>query len=382
MITNISVLVIAVVCAAMLVVMSAMNGMTSLVESLYANFNPDLKIEIKEGKSFEWSDFDWSQIESLEGVKGVVQVQEGVVLLKYNNQQEVASLKGVSKDYLSLSGLNKSLNDPNIDFDEENISQSILGAGLAYKLGLSKSWNPLLSIYVPGNPKGSVLSESTYFNQVNVENLGTFSVNDEFDTKFMIVPLGLTEKLFDLKGRVHAVEVMLEPGINEMAVKAQIAQLIPDNYSVKTRFEQQEFLFRSINAEKWIAFLILLFILVIAIFNLIGSLIMLMIDKQKDIFILHSMGASQTTIKNIFRLEGLLITALGCGLGILLGSLLIWLQSTFAFIKIGGAFVINAYPVEYQIQDVLVISLAVLIIGIVASLIPTRNIKGVITKSV
>lgn len=365
--------VIAVASASLVLIMSVMNGMNDLVESLYANFSPDIIIQPKEGKSFNLEELSIKEIKDLEEVEWLIPTKEAVVLLKYNDQQEVANLKGVSNDYFQAMGLNKSLAEPAL-VKQHGHYFSVIGIGLAYKLGLSRSFNPMINIYAPGDQTGSIMNSENYFRSKLIENASTYSVNDEFDTKYMLVHNEFMDELLDTKGRYNSLEIQLSDEVDVDHLKQIIQEKVSDRFEVKTRFEQHEFLLKSLNSEKWVALLVLSFIMMIAFFNLTGSLIMLMIDKKKDTQVLIAMGATRVDIKKIFFLEGIWITLLGSIIGIVIGSLLVGAQNWLEIVKIQGSFVISAYPVKWVFIDTLMILSIVVGIGAVASYLPTRRV--------
>lgn len=372
-ITKISVTVIAVTSAALVLIMSVMNGMNDLVENLYSNFSPDLIISPKTGKSFNLQEIPTDSISQLESVKAWTPTSEAVALVKHDDLQEVVHLKGVNNDYFTYSGLIDHLQD---DFlvRENNQNYGVLGIGLAYRLGINSKFSSSINIFIPGTQTGSILNQDKYFRSEYLPIGSTFSVNDEFDTKYCLVSHEFMSELLNTKGLFQKLEIHLKQDENPDNAKSEISSIIGDQYVIKTRFEQNEFLFKSINAEKWVALLVLSFIMIIALFNLSGSLIMLMIDKKKDTFVLTAMGLDKKSIKALFFVEGLLITSLGTSIGLISGSLLVWLQKSFEIVKIQGSFVISAYPVKWVFSDVLLIGLIVTIIGSITSFIPTRKV--------
>lgn len=372
-ITKISVTVIAVTSAALVLIMSVMNGMNDLVENLYSNFSPDLVIEPNSGKSFQLIDIPIKEIENHESIKAFTPTSEAVALIKHDNLQEVAHLKAVDNQYFEHSGLIKHVRH-DLLVRENKKNYGVIGVGLAYRLGLSAKFASSINIFVPGTQSGGVLNQDKYFRSEFLSIGSTFSVNDEFDTKYCLVSHEFLNELLDLDNHYQKLEIHLKENQDPEEAKSQISEIVGVDFTVKTRFEQHEFLFKSINAEKWVALLVLSFIMIIAFFNLSGSLIMLMIDKKKDSFVLSSMGLEQKSIKTLFFLEGLLITLFGTLIGLISGSLLVWAQKTFEIVKIQGSFVISAYPVKWVFSDILLIGIIVLLIGSISSFIPTRKV--------
>ena len=372
-ITKISVTVIAVTSAALVLIMSVMNGMNQLVEDLYSNFSPDLVIEPSHGKSFDKSVISLKDIESIKDVKALTLSSEAVALIKHDNLQEVAHLKSVDNDYFINSGLSSHVRGESI-VKSEFTNLGVLGIGLAYRLGINTQFSSSINVFVPGTQTGGMLDQNKYFRSQHLEIGSTFSVNDEFDTKYCLVSHEFMSELLGNKDQFQKAEVHLIKDSDSEQIKEEIQSLVGDSFTVKTRFEQHEFLFKSINAEKWVALLVLSFIMIIAFFNLSGSLIMLMIDKKKDTFVLSSMGLEKKSIKTLFFMEGILITVFGTIIGLVGGSLLVWIQHTFEVVKIQGSFVVSAYPVKWIFSDILLIGVIVLIIGSISSFIPTRKV--------
>jgi len=373
-ITWISVSVVAIVAGALVIILSAMNGLSSAVMNLYTNFDPDIKIEHLKGTRFEPDSLLLREIEDLKGIEGICLSLEETALLKYEDNQEVATIKGVTNYFPQLTSITTSLIEGYYGPQVGGANESLLGVNIAYKLGVNTDSNIPLRMYIP-NLNGNGSGPTELFKSVTSYPRGIFDINSDFNSKYIIVSIDQAQKLIGILNKVNTIEIGLDSIANPEVIKKQIKDIIGIDYSVKTRFEQNEFLFKSINAEKWITLLILSLVIILAIFNVMGSLTMLVIDKKKDIFVLQSMGANLSQIRFIFWLEGSLISILGSVIGITLGVILILLQKQFCLFGYGTTSGFDCFPVELHLTDLIIISLVINSIGCLASLIPIRRIK-------
>tara|TARA_Y100000589_G_scaffold29326_1_gene24441 strand:- start:10891 stop:12081 length:1191 start_codon:yes stop_codon:yes gene_type:complete len=373
-ITWISVSVVAIVAGALIIILSAMNGLSSSVRNLYSNFDPEIKIETHKGIRFNPDSLAVKKIEQLEGVTGISYALEETALLKYGDNQEVATVKGVTNYFSKITNIESSIIEGHYGPFIGGPNESVLGINIAYKLGVNTDSNTPLRIYIP-NINGNSSGPSDLFKSISTYPRGIFDINSDFNSKYIIVSIDQARNLIGITNTINAIEVGIDSLFNSKDVKAGIQEILGDAYSVKTRFEQNEFLFKSINAEKWITLLILSLVIILAIFNVMGSLTMLVIDKKKDVFVLKSMGANQNQIKLIFWLEGFLISAFGSFIGLTLGIGLLLLQLQFCFFGYGTSSGFDCFPVELHFFDVIIILLVINGIGCIASLIPIRRIK-------
>lgn len=373
-ITKISVAVVAIVSGALIIILSAMNGLSSSVMDLYTNFDPDLKIEEVNGNRFHPDSISFSEIEKIEGIAHLVQSVEETTLLKYGENQEVATVKGVTNDFAKLTNIENSIIDGYYGPFVGGSNECALGFDLAMKLGVNTDANQAIRMYIP-NLVGSSVGPGELFKESITFPKGLFDINTDFNRKYIIVSKDVAENLLGIKNQINTVEIGIKDSLNIEEIQLQIQQLIGPRFTVKTRFEQNEFLFKSINAEKWITLLILTLVIVLAIFNVMGSLTMLVIDKQKDIFVLQSMGATLKNVRSIFWMEGLLITFMGSFIGLALGYILIVLQWNFCLFAYGSGGRLECFPVEVQVTDVFIILAVVNTIGALASIVPIRRIK-------
>jgi lipoprotein-releasing system permease protein len=379
-ISAISVVGVMVGTMALIVVLSVFNGFEDLVNSLYSTFDPDIKITIKEGKTFEANLIDREKIAGLTGVISFTEVIEENALVKHRAEQSIVSLKGVSNDFLVNNPLDSMLVDGDMILKREDQNYSIMGYLIAYNLGirLYDPSNPIL-VYAPKRTKKTLSTLDQSFNTGSLMASAVFSVQQEIDSKYIIVPISFARKILEYGvNEVTAIEVRLGAGIEMDDVQEKISEISGEDFDVKNRFQQQVLLYKIMKSEKWAIFLILTFILIIAAFNTVGSLSMLILDKRKDISVLYSMGASQKQIKRIFQLEGLLVSLSGAILGLLLGFILCWVQIQFGLVRLGdaNAFIVPYYPVKLIFMDFVWIFLTVLIIGVFAAWYPVRQLSS------
>jgi len=364
---------------ALIIVLSVFNGFENLIISLFNTFNPDLVISIKEGKTFNADTIPENEIRNIPGLIYYTDVIEENVMVKYSNKQHIVRIKGVSEDFMKMSRLDSMLIDGRFVLESDSRNFAILGAGVAYLINanLNDLINPI-SVYAVNRSKNISFNPEANFNTLRIFPSAVFSVQQDFDSKYVIVPLRFSRKLLDYTNELTAIEIGLSDDADRDAIQKRIQQMLGDGFSVKNRFQQQALLYKVMKSEKWGIFMILSFILLIATFNVIGSLSMLIIDKKKDITILWNLGADHKMIKKIFLFEGLLITIVGAVLGLLLGSIICWIQQQFGIIQLQGtdnSFVVNAYPVQMVFIDFVYIFLTVFIIGFAAAWYPVRRIS-------
>ncbi len=378
-ISGISVVGVTVGTMALVIVLSVFNGFESLIVSLFNSFNPALSISVKEGKTFHFDDFPADSIKNIPGVFVMTQVIEENALLKYQNKQFIATIKGVSPEFEAMSGLDTMLIDGNFSLKTQNQSHIILGAGVAYYLhaSLSDPANPI-TVFVPRREGNIGMSLEKAFNSRSIFPSAIFSIQQDFDVKYAVVPIDFARELLDYDDEVTAIELGLTAGADNDKIQKQIKNILGEKYEVKNRFEQQVLLYKIMKSEKWAIFFILTFILIIATFNVIGSLTMLILDKKKDIAILHSMGAGKQLIKRIFLIEGIMISVGGAVTGLILGGLISLLQQKFGFIGLGngtGTFVVDAYPVKIIFSDFILVFITVISIGLIAAWYPVNQLS-------
>lgn len=356
--------------AALIIILSVFNGFEGLVLSMYNNYSPDLKIEISKGKTFDPNQTVFNKIKADPSINSFTEVIQEKALLRYDNLQFIGKVKGVEASYLKNSLLDSSLVEGEFVLQEGINNYAIIGTTVRYTLGVNIN-NPLkkLEIYSPikGNKAGFTPADE--FVSEQLIPIGVFQAQQE-DNDLAIIPLSAARTLLGEPKNVSAVEIFLKKNVDSEKVKRYFENLLGPKFLVKDRIQQNELLYKILNSEKWAVYFILTFVLVIAIFNIIGSLTMLVIDKRKDIAILNSLGAPKKIISNIFLLEGLMIAMIGCFIGLLVGFVFCWLQQTYGLISMGQAnLLIDAYPVEMKLQDFLLVFATVFLIAFIASYI-------------
>ena len=364
---------------ALIVVLSVFNGFEKLVISLFNTFNPDLVITVKEGKTFNSNEFPSEKVKNIPGVVYFTEVVEENALLKHKAKQHIVTIKGVSEDFEKMSRLDTMVIDGDFILENEGRSFTVIGAGVAYYLGANpKDFTNPISVYIPRRTKSTSLNFENAFNNQLILPSGVFSVQQDFDINYIIVPLEFARELLEYNDEVTSIELGLEQDADTDEIQSEIQNILGEHFLVKNQFQQQELLYKIMKSEKLAIFLILSFILLIATFNVIGSLSMLILDKKKDIAVLSSMGANKKLIKRIFLIEGLLISVIGAILGLTFGGILCWLQQRFGIISLGpgdGSFVVDAYPVQTQILDFVYVFITVFLIGLAATLVPVKQIS-------
>ena len=378
-ISGISVVGVMVGTMALVIVLSVFNGFEKVVVSMFNVFDADLQVSPRQGKTFHENELPSESILALPGVINYTLVVEENALLRYREKQYIATIKGVSPGYEKGSPLDTLLVEGEMVIQSDSFDFAIPGFGIAYYLGIQVN-DPenLISIYVPDrNSHINTLSESSFRNET-IKPSGIFSVQQDFDNKFMFVPLRFARRLLNYTDEVTSAEIRLTPGIRAATIQTRVEKLCGPRFIVKNRLQQQDMLYKTMKSEKWAVFLILTFILIIATFNVIGSITMLILDKKRDIGILRNMGATQQLIRRIFFTEGSLIILSGAVGGLLLGFVICWLQQHFGLIKLngGGSFVMNAYPVEMKIMDFLMVFVTVFSIGLAATWLPVHRISA------
>jgi lipoprotein-releasing system permease protein len=355
---------------ALVIVLSAFNGISDLVQSLYNSFDPDIKITVKHGKTFDPSSPEISELKKIKGVAFYTEVVEGNALLKFEDKQCVATIKGVSKEYESMSRFDTLIQEGKFNLAKNNI---IIGKGIGYVLntGPQELFTPI-SVFAPKRGITNSVNPEEALNELKVYPSGAFTINDEFDYNYALMNIDKARSLFDYTTEVTSIELGIKKDADREKVQLEIEKTLGEKYEVKNREQQNALLYKTLKSEKLWVFAILVFILIIATFNIIGCLTMLIIEKKKDITIMHYMGADINLIRKIFLVEGILITILGALSGLILGTFICWLQIKFSFVKFNEGFAAEAFPISFNVSDYLWITLAVLSIGFIASWYPVR----------
>jgi ABC-type lipoprotein release transport system permease subunit len=358
---------------AIIIVLSAFNGINNLVESLYSRFDAEIRIEAAVGKTFDDSPELRAKIIGIPEVESLNRSLEETVLLKYRSNQAFCTIKGVDTVFIAQSGLDSLIWAGEAElYSYMNEPKLISGFMVAEQLGLfvQTAMEPVF-VYAPKSTSSTSVQLENAFYIEPIRASGVFAINQDIDSKYVLAPLDFVEKLLSKPGRISAYELKLIPTAKANQIGEKIQEILGPEFQVKTRFQQNELLYKTNNTEKWATFLILTFILLIATFNIIGSLTILILDKKRDVFVLKGMGASPGLIERLFFIEGLLISLTGGLIGLGLGIALVVLQSYFGFIPVEGLLV-DHYPVDLKLVDVLLVVLLIVSLGSLAALLPSK----------
>lgn len=376
-VSGVSAAAVAVVTAAMLCVMSVMNGFESLVENMFSEFDAELRITAAEGKYFSTADPVIQALYTMECVETVSEQVIETALIQYREHRMPATLMGVDSAFQSLTHIDSILTDGQYSVYDGAFERTVMGRGLAIALGVNAHFVGGIHIYAPRRTQRvNMLRPDESFNEGTVFMAGTFAVNQlEYDDHVMLVSTELARSLFEYRAdEVTALGIKTRGNIRD--AQKQIQALVGTDYIVANRYEQQADFYRIVRVEKLLTVLLMVFILLIASFNIISSLSMLILDKKESIAILSSIGASKAQIQRIFLYEGWMISSIGAGLGLIIGLGLCVSQEQWGWLTLGNGteYVISAYPVVVQAADVLLVTVIVLSLGWIAAFVPSRRI--------
>ena len=378
-ISGISVVGVAVATMALVVTLSVFNGFHDLVASFFTQMDPQLKITPVKGKTTLADDPILTKIRHLSEVEVATECLEEQALAVYGDRQQMVIVKGVEDNFNQLTHIQEILEgDGDFELHAADLSYGIPGLGVAYQLVLGYTYEHPLRIYAPrregqlnmANPTEGFVVDDLYSPGV------VFCMKQgKYDKNYILTSIAFTRHLFDLDGRLSSLEIRLKPGSDFERVKTQMEEIAAGKFYVQDRYEQQDDTFRIMKVEKLIAYVFLTFILMIACFNIIGSLSMLIIDKKEDVVTLRNLGATDHQITRIFLFEGRMISAIGAILGVLIGLLLCWLQQQYGIVRLGsseGSFVVDAYPVSVHPWDIVLIVFTVMAVGFLSVWYPVR----------
>ena len=373
LISAISVIGVATGTAALIILLSAFNGLENWVVDLYNTFDPDLKIEATGPRFFKNDSALVGQIKQIDGVQHLSRVIEENSLITFGDARCVATLKGVDSVYSQVSTVEKALVDGNAALFDFGESAAIFGSGVAYSLGLgTRSTNKPIEAYIPKRGASYSLNPADAFSSGLLKPIGIFQIQPEIDLKYVLINYTYASAIFDRNGMLSSLELKLYPKADVEFVKSEIKRISHNGLQAKDRFEQHALLYKIINSEKWAVYLILTFILIIAVFNVTGCLTMLLVDKTDDVRTLRSLGAPQSTIRRIFFTEGLLIGLAGLIFGVLIGCVVVYVQHRFGLVLIQDE---QPYPVHFKFADLALIGATVCVISALASWIPVRRMQ-------
>lgn len=379
-ISMISVCGIAIATMAMVCTLSIFNGFTKLVSDSFSIMDPDLQIIPAKGKVFDASSAVFQKIKNLPEVAVASETVEDNALVKYGERQDPVLIKGVSDQFKEMVDTKRLVTSGEFSLREGDVDFCVAGIGVAINLGLKTDNITPIEIYSPKRDvKIQLANPANAFTTAYTYPAGVFALNQaKYDDQIILVSLDLARELFRYNNEVTSLDIKLKENVSSNDAESKIQKQLGDNFIVKNRFEQQADSFRMVNIEKWVTFLILSFILIIAVFNVVSSLSMLILDKSADIDILRNMGAENNLITRIFKIEGWLISMSGAIAGIVIGLVLCLIQQHFGILKLGqtpGAFIVDSYPVEVIFTDILFVFITVSIIGGLIVLYPVNNLK-------
>ena len=373
-ITGISVLGVAIGTAALILVLSVFNGFEDLLSNLFGHFNPELKITPAKGKTFEVDSFVLVQLRAIPGVEIVSETLEEIAFFEHDGSQDFGVLKGVDSLFARVNGIDSdtTLREGQYLLEDGERNYLVLGAGVRNKLSVNVS-NPLavVTVYMPEQQTG-VLDKP--FKTRQASPIGTFAIQQEFDNEYVLTNLAFVRELLESEpNTVSALEIKVRPGADMAQIKSQARALLGAEMTMKDRYEQNEAFFKVMQLEKWMGFAITSLMLLLMAFNTVGALWMIVLDKQRDISTLKSMGATDSMVHRVFLLEGILLSLLGMVIGVVLALGLYFAQKTWGIITIPDGFLVESYPISMRATDFLPVTLTVLGIGFLASLLPARR---------
>lgn len=372
-ISGVSVAGVAVGTMALIIILSVFNGLETMVRSIFNTFDPDIKITSAEGKTFIADSSRLKLLANVEGLSCYSLTIEENALLKYGDKQYIATIKGVDDNYTMVTDIDSTMWEGDFVLtSDRGRPYAIPGVGVAQYLGIRVNFITPLNIYVP-RKDGSSLNAEDAFNKKYIFPSGIFQIEKDYDSKYVYIPLAFARELTEIEKGVTSIEIKFKPDANPRSVQKKIKRIFDKGFIVQNRYEQQEIFYKVMKSERLAIFFILTLILTIASFNIIGSLTMLIIEKERDIEILKSLGANSDLIRKIFIFEGWLISIIGAVSGIILGFIICWIQQTFGVVKLQSeTLIMDSYPVLMKLKDFIIVPATVLLIGYWAAWYPVR----------
>lgn len=372
----VSVIAIAVVTAAIIIVLSVANGLEGLVKSLYTDFYADIKVSAIAGKTITATPQQLQGLLQLSSVANYSTIVEEKAVLLNNDYQSIVILKGVDDNYTKVNKINNYIRRGSFATGNVEHPQIVVGAGIenAVSVDVEAAINPVL-LYLPNRKRTTSVTSLDAFNSATVQPIGSFLIQQDFDNKYAFTNIGFAKYMLDYGNNEYSsIEIKLKPNAKPNAAKTQLQQYFGSNYKIETRYEQNASLFTIMQVEKWFIYAFLSFILIIASFNIVGALTMLVLEKQKDVAMLKAMGSTNFLIKKIFLTEGILLAFIGGAVGILIAITVCVLQQKFHLIKLqGGTFVVDYYPVQMQPLDFVLTAITIAIIAFAAAYFPSKK---------
>ena len=373
----ISVLGVATGTFALIVVLSVFNGFDTLISSMFNAFDPNIKITVAEGKFFDSTEVKLNTLRQIDGIEQICPVLEENALLRYGKHQYICTLKGVDSNFNQVSGIDTTMVEGKMHTEPTAVPLAIAGQGVAYFLALNMKSTEPIWVYMPSRSKEISLDPEQAFQRRPVLLSGIFSVEAEYDSKYLIVPLTFTRELLSLPQGISALEIKTKANADVEKIQATLQMQLGSKFVIQNRMQQQELFYKIMKTERWAIFFILTFILLVASVNIVGSISMLIIEKKNEFTTYRSLGMNTLQIKRVFLFEGWLISLAGAVIGLVIGLVVCWLQMKFGLLKLqgNGSFVIDAYPVAVRISDIFLVFATVAVIGFIASWYPVRLIS-------
>lgn len=373
-ISGISVFGIMVSTAALVIVLSAFNGIENLVITLFSTFEPDIKIESAHTKSFDPSYLP-DDVYQVDGLLNTTKVIEEIVIIKNEDMFIIGTIKGVENEFLEMSQMDEHLLDGLNKLKSGNQPLGLVGAGALENLGgyiYGSDFPPEnFTVYSPNRDKKISRTSVGAFTTSRIPIVGTFSFNNDVDQSYLVVPIDYADSILNYKGDVTAVEMDFEDGFDSEGMKAELEKIIGPSFKVKTNYEQNELIYRTSKSEKWITTLLLAFIFFLATFNMIASITMLVIEKRSNMRTLYALGAREVQLQRIFFYEGMLINGLGLAFGLIVGYSVCFLQQQVGFIRMEGS-VVEFFPITFKLEDLFVILGITVTFGVIAAYLPSK----------
>lgn len=385
-ISAIAVCGVALATLALVCTLSVFNGFHDLISSFFTHFDPQLKVEAVRGKTFVQDSAMMASIQQIEGVEVVSMTLEDNAMAKYQEQQAMVTIKGVDDNFQALTGVEEILyGNPELKLYDEVADYGIPGIQLMYILGMGMQPFDPIEVYAPRTgTRVNMTNPMANFKRLPLYSPGTvLNINDaRYASTYIVASLDYAQRLFDCPGEISAIELRLTPGASTGRVKRAVQQLVGDGFTVHDRYEQQEATFKVVKIEKFVSYLFLCFILMVACFNIISSVSMLILDKRDNVDTLRSLGATQNMAERIFIYEGNLIAFFGAITGLVLGVVLCLLQQEFGIIGLGGdgQFVVDAYPVRVKLLDILLVFVSVILVNAVSVWLPVKLLNKYFMK--
>ncbi len=377
-ITGISIAVITVATAALIIVLSSMNGFGLLIDAQISTYAPDLKIQANKGKTFKINKKEFDKIRNMPGIKYFAEISEENVLLKYGEKQIICTVKGIPASYGNYINSEETVINGVFKTEEKRLNYAVFGGGIAYRLGVSVENGKAVSVWTPNRKNTNLLNPEQAFNKTNLIPAGIIAIDNEFDLKYILASNKIVRKITDRdSSTVSYVELFLDNKEELQSIKSAIETMLGEDFSVQDVYEQFD-VYRVMKSERLAAFIIMLFITLVASFSIIGSVTMLIIEKRRDLFTLQSMGLPNKNIQRIFFYEGWLISFFGASAGIVAGALICFAQQELGLVTFpsDGLYIVEAYPVSMKVSDFVLTFFSVMLLGTLISFVPSVKLKA------